>query len=179
MTPGSPEQTAGSGVRIRQGVTHPTLGPIGGWEGTVMRSFTAGGTEYLDVEMSPSTLGSLGAKGRSAFYERKIVFTRFRVRANDAEALPAAVQPQKELLESRAQREWFEEVGAKESDPTKLVADRAAGGSGKVDMGRRQMMRQLVTAGVILMIVVALIDENCNTGRSGSGSWGRSGGFSS
>jgi len=176
---GTPELAAGSGVVVRPGVTHPTLGAIGGWEGTVLREFSAGGTRYLDIEISPSTLGAMGTKGRSAFYERKIVFTRFRVKADDTEPLPAAVQPQKELLESRAQHEWFQEVGAKEADPTKLVADRTAGGSAGVDLGRRQALRMMMGVAGSMMLLAILLNRDCNNGRSGNGSWGRSGGFSS
>lgn len=179
MIVGSLEQLAGSGVQVHPGVTHPTLGAIGGWEGRVLRSFVVEGTAYLDIEMSPSTLGALGAKGRSAFYERKVVFTRFRVRAGDVEPLPAAVQAQAELLESRAQHEWFNEVGAKETDPTKFVADRAAGGSGAVDLGRRQALRLMAGVAGSMMLLSILLNRDCNNGRSGTGSWGRSGGFSS
>jgi len=181
VTPGGAEQPAGSGIQIRPGVTHPTLGPIGGWQGTVMRSFAVEGTTYCDIEMSPSTLGALGTKGRNAFYEHKIVFTRIRVRAGDTQPLPAAVQPQAQLLEARAQHEWFSEVGIRESDPTKFVADRAAGGTGKVDMGRRQAIRQLVAVGGLIMVIMISVQQDCNcgSGRAGYGSWGRSGGFSS
>ncbi|HTO92998.1 MAG TPA: hypothetical protein VMM80_01460, partial [Bacteroidota bacterium] len=153
MIVGSLEQLAGSGVQVHAGVTHPTLGPIGGWEGRVLRSFVAEGTTYLDIEMSPSTLGALGSGGRSAFYAKKMVFTRFRVKATDAEALTAAVQPQAELMESRAQHEWFNEVGSKETDPTKFVADRAAGGTGGVDLGRRQALRLMMGVAGSMMLL--------------------------
>ena len=179
MIVGSLEQLAGSGVQIRPGVTHPTLGSVGGWEGTVLRSFTVEGTVYLDIEMSPSTAGALGAKGRSEFYSRRVVFTRFRVRAGDAEPLPAAVPPQAEPFEARAQHEWFNEVGSRESDPTKFVADRAAVGSGKVDLGRRQAIQGIIAVGVFSMVIASMLNGDCNNGRTGNGSWGRSGGFSS
>ena len=179
MIVGSLEQLAGSGVQVHAGVSHPTLGAIGGWEGRVLRSFVVEGTAYLDVEISPSTLGGLGSSGRSAFYGRNVVFTRFRVKASDAEPLPAAVQPQAELLESRAQHEWFGEVGSKEADPTKFVADRAAGGSSSVDLGRRQALRLMMGVAGSMMLLAILLNRDCSNDRSGTGSWGRSGGFSS
>lgn len=179
MITGIAEDRAGSGVQVLPGVTHPVLGSIGGWEGIVLRGFTAEGTAYLDIETSPSTLGSLGANGRSEFYRKKIVFTRFRVKATDTQPLAAAVQGQAELLESRAQHEWFNEVGEKETDPTKFVADRAAGGGTSVDQGRRQALRMMMGFAAFAMFMAIMLNQDCNNGRSGTGSWGRSGGFSS
>ena len=170
--------TVQSAVRVRAGCQHPTLGAIGGWEGTVLRTFTAGGGTYVDMQLSDRTIAGLGGAERERFYGSKIVFTRVRLARSDTEPISAGAAARPEAT-ARAQREWYDRVGSHEQDPTKFVADRAA--PGKVDMGRRQALVSLVTVGATLMIVLALAEQNCNNDNSGTGrgSWGRSGGFSS
>lgn len=175
MTNAETEQKA---VQVRPGYQHPTLGAIGGWEGVVLRTFTAGGAVYCDVELSSKTIDGLSAAEKGRFYGDKIVFTRFRVAERDTLPLPVkGTIPRREIVMAETQHEWYHEVGAREQDPTKFVADRAA--VGHVDFGRRQAILSLVGVGVFTLFMVALTQRDCNNGNSGNGSWGRSGGFSS
>ena len=165
-------------VRIRPGCQHPTLGMIGGWEGTVLRSFSAEGAVYCDIEVSAKSIAALNAAEKGRFYSAKIVFTRLRVSRDDVQTLP---MPPLQLTRgdkmAQSQHEWFKQVGSREQDPTKFVADRAA--TKHIDTGRRDAIRSLVGFGAFLMVMLALSREDCNCGGSGNGSWGRSGGFSS
>jgi hypothetical protein len=171
-------ETEQRAVQVRPGYQHPTLGAIGGWEGVVLRSFSAGGAVYCDVELSAKTIAGLSASEKGRFYSSKIVFTRFRVAERDTQPLPTAGPiPRREIAMAETQHEWYNEVGAHEQDPTKFVADRVAGGH--VDFGRRQAILSLVGVGVFTLFMIALTQRDCNNGNSGNGSWGRSGGFSS
>jgi hypothetical protein len=171
-------RTAQIAVRVRPGCQHPTLGAIGGWEGTLLRSFNAGGVTYVDLQVSEGTIAGLSGAERGRFYGSKIVFTRVRLPRSFVEPFSTGETPRPEVM-ARAQREWYDRIGSNEQDPTKFVADRAA--PGRVDTGRRQALRSLVTIGATLMILLALAEQNCNNDKSGSGrgSWRRSGGFSS
>lgn|GEM_PF-2891209 len=165
-------------VQIRPGVVHTALGTIGGWRGTVLRSFTAGGIEYTDIEVSPKTIGGLSKEDRERFYTHKLVFTRVRVAARDTETLPVPfIQVERADIATLSQHEWFQEAGIHQQDPTKAEAESIAGP--RVDIGRREAIRSLVGVGAILMITLALMQRDCSNGNRGYGSWGRSGGFSS
>jgi hypothetical protein len=170
--------TAQTTVQIRPGCQHPTLGAIGGWEGVVLRSFSVGGVVYLDVGVSAKTIAGMSGAERGRYYSSKIVFTRVRLAQKDTQPLPAAAaQPLRADVMAETQHEWFDEVGAHQQDPTQFVADRTA--TGHVDVGRRQAIRSLAGIGAFMVITIALMQRDCTSGNSGSGSWGRSGGFSS
>ena len=165
-------------VQVLPGRQHPTLGAIGGWKGTVLRSFTAGGVVYLDVEVSSKTIAGLSREERGRYYAHKLVFTRIRVAQRDTEAPPAPlVQVERADISGQTQREWYKDVGEQEQDPTQFVADRAA--TQHVDTGRREAIRSLVGVGAFLIFMLAVMQRDCNCDNSGTGSWGRSGGFSS
>lgn len=178
MTDSATGQTAQTTVRVRPGCQHPTLGPIGGWEGVVLRSFSVGGVTYCDVALSAKTLAQLSGAERGRCYSGKIVFTRFRVAERDTQPLPGGEAGSgSQDAAARTQREWYAEVGSHQQDPTQFVADRA--GSGPSDAGRRQVLRSLVGVAVFMLFVSILVQRDCNNGSQGNGSWGRSGGFSS
>ena len=165
-------------VQIRPGVVHRALGAIGGWKGTVLRSFSAGGVEYLDVEVSPKTIAGLSNEERDRYYTHKIVFTRVRVAARDTETLPGAfLQVERADVTTQSQHEWFKEAGSHQQDPTRAEAESVAGP--RVDIGRREAIRSLVGVGAFLLIMLSVMRQDCNNGNTGRGSWGRSGGFSS
>ena len=178
MTDTAAGQTAQTAIRVRPGCQHPTLGPIGGWEGDVLRSFSVGGATYCDVALSAKTLAELGGAERGRYYSGNIVFTRFRVAERDTQPLPGEEGGSRSQdAAARTQHEWYAEVGTHQHDPTQFVADRAA--TGPADAGRRQVLRSLVGVAVFMLSVSILVQRDCNNGTQGNGSWGRSGGFSS
>ena len=118
-------------VQIRPGVTHAALGTIGGWKGTVLRSFNAGGVDYLDVEVSPKTIAGLSKEDRDRFYAHKLVFTRVRIAARNAETIPAPViQVERADITTQSQHEWYREAGIHQQDPTRAEAESVAGPPG-------------------------------------------------
>jgi hypothetical protein len=139
---------------------------------------SAGDVIYLDIEISPATLAKLGAQARENYYKSKIVFTRIRLRQRDVEEIPAAVPAASlEAARDKVQHEWFTDVGARTGDPTKELAVRAVGST--VNIGRRQAIMSLVVIGTLLISIMATMEQHCSSGSRGTGSWGRSGGFSS
>jgi len=177
-TPGS-EAAAPTTVQVRAGTQHPTLGSIGGWEGTVLRTFAAGGETFVDIELMAKTIAGISPAERGRYYAGKIVFTRLRLAQKDVVSIPTPViERTRADAFATAQHEWYDEVGTHEDDPTKFVADRTAGGS--TNMERRQMIRSLVGIGAFMVVLLAFMQRDCGCGSSGTGgSWGRSGGFSS
>lgn len=171
-------ETSRAMIQILPDRQHPTLGAVGGWKGTVLRSFTAGGVAYLDVEISSKTIAGLSREERARYYAHKLVFTRIRVAERDTEPLPVPlVRVERADIVGQTQREWYNDVGEQEQDPTKFVADRTA--TQHVDVGRREAIRSLVGVGAFLVIMLAVMQRDCSRDSSGTGSWGRSGGFSS
>jgi hypothetical protein len=165
-------------VQIRPGTAHAALGAIGGWKGTVLRSFSAGGVDYLDVAVSPKTIAGLSKEDRDRYYTHKLVFTRVRVAAQNAETLPTpAIQVERADITTQSQHEWYKEAGVHQQDPTRAEAESVAGP--RVDIGRREAIRAMVGVGAMLLIIVAFMDQDCNNGNTGRGSWGHGGGFSS
>ena len=165
-------------VQIRPGVTHATLGTIGGWKGTVLRSFNAGGIDYLDLAVSPATIAALSKEDRERYYAHKLVFTRVRVAARDAETIPTpAIQLERVDVATQSQHEWYREAGIHQQDPTRAEAESVAGP--RVDIGRREAIRSLVGVGAFLLIMLSVIRQDCNNNGTSHGSWGRGGGFSS
>ncbi len=165
-------------VQIRPGVVHAALGAIGGWKGTVLRSFSAGGVEYNDVEVSAKTIAGLSKEDRDRYYTNKLVFTRVRVAARDTEPVQIPfLQVERADITTQSQHEWFKEAGVHQQDPTRAEAESVAGP--RVDIGRREAIRSLVGIGAFLLIMLSVMRQDCNNDNTGRGSWGRSGGFSS
>ena len=155
-------------VQVRPGMQHPTLGSIGGREGTVLRTFTAGGDTYVDIELMAKTIAGISPEERGRYYSNKIVFTHVRLSQKDVVSIPTPViQRTRADAFATAQHEWYDEVGSHEDDPTKFVADRTAGGA--TNMDRRQMIRSLVGIGAFMVVLLAFMQRDCSCGTYGNG----------
>ena len=158
-------------VTIREGYQHPELGDIGGWSGDVLRTFTVGGTTFADVAVNNATLARLSDAARKGFYQRRMSFTRVRVAMDDTIPLTRNIPVDTgRPLSGKLQREWYDCVGYKETDPTKFASDAAY--DGDYDEQKRETMKTLLAVGLMSMIILV---SKCNEEdeRNGGSSWGR------
>jgi hypothetical protein len=158
-------------VRVSTGYIHPVLGSIGGWKGPVLRSFTAGGTRYLDLELSAGTIRGLPKEEVAAFFQKAVVFTRIRLPERATETTSPEGNEVRQLEATKAvQRRWYAEIGKAIVDPTQIAANEA--GEPDIDERRRKLLVGLAAAGLAILVLEVAKQSD----RSGSGSWGRAGG---
>lgn len=168
-----------SAVRVHPGVVDAALGDLGGAVGVARRSFQVEGVEYIDVDLSAETLEQFVIERRQTFYEKKIVFTRVRLRRSSVEAhatpLPNPVdlglfyRRRSEIINAIS-REWYERIGDAEQDPTAQAVDVAA------RLSRRRALLIAAGVGVTAVGVAAAAVGSCESAPSRTGSWGRSDG---
>lgn len=169
------QEYIGERVTIHHGYKDSVIGDLSGWKGTVLRVFSLGGTNYVDISVSVETLKQLNPNVKKELIKKSIVFTLVRVPLSQVTEqkysydTPLARIP----ILQQIQHDWFNTVGWKEHDPTKIRSEGYQ--TEDSSLTRRDMIKTFtyLGAGAILF---AFLAHNCNDDDDQS-NWEHSGGY--